>query len=117
MKKALRIYMRNGAKVKFPSSFWNKLWNPSLANYILKKARVDGIEMATYQDVRFGYLVGGKISYAGAEFQPPDLPTVLELIDDEEKLNVFYGSIKFQLSNETSYLLDIEHPKIKNLEG
>lgn len=107
MKKALRIYMKANSKVKTPLSVWKKLFNSSLANYLLNKAKSSGIEQAIFQKVRGGYFSNGDLTYDMVEVVPPDLPVVVELIDNESKLIEYYDSIKAELSDEKAYLIEL----------
>lgn len=97
--KVLRIYMPFAAKAKEDLSFWQKIFNPSLASYLLKRSKEFGIEQAIFQRVMGGYLKGKKIAFEQAEVNSPDLPQCIELIDGEEKLRSFVEKFKNQLTD------------------
>lgn len=110
--KSLRIYMETAAKVKYGLNFWTKLMNPSLANFLLKEAKKAGVLQAVCLNVRSGFLKGKTLTCFVGEYIPGDFPTVIELIDEEDRLLQFYNSIKFQLRDEVVVLQDFE--QIKN---
>ena len=62
MKKSLRIYMKNSAKIKSGFSFWKKLWNPSLSFFILSEAKKSEIDQAVLLSVKAGYLKGSTVT-------------------------------------------------------
>ncbi len=93
----LRIYMPVSAKVKGQLSLWKKIFNSSLANYLLKQAKEFGIEQTVYQRIAGGYLHGKKLVFDQVEVVSDDLPHCVELIDDENKLKSFVERFKGQL--------------------
>jgi PII-like signaling protein len=108
MKKALRIYMKANSKVKTPLSFWKKIFDSSLAGYLLKKAKSLGVDQAICFKIQSGYTSNGVLTYDMVEVTPPNLPVVVELIDSESKLIQYFDSIKAELSDEKAYLMDLK---------
>ena len=100
-KMILRIYMPVGAKIAGPRSFWQKIFGPSLAGFLIKKAKEFGVEQAIFQKVIGGYLKKGKIAFDQSEAISPDLPQCVELIDHKDLLNKFFESYKDQFSECT----------------
>ena len=99
MDSILRIYMPVSAKRKGPCTFWQRLFSDSLANYLLKQAKVFGIQQSVYQRVMAGYLKGKKLAFDVGEVVPDYLPQIVELIDREENLKSFVNKYKDQLSD------------------
>lgn len=83
-----RIYFEYGASVK-KQSFWKKLWNNSLGEFLLKKARESNIEQANIFIAKSGYLNYKDISYNISEIPALNNPACLELVDSEIKINQF----------------------------
>lgn len=108
MKKSLRIYLQNSAKVKSGQGFWMKLLNPSLALFILKEAKRAGLQQAISLNINAGYLKDRNLSVFVSETIPRDFPTVLELIDEESILLKFLSSVSDQLSDEYVILENVE---------
>ncbi|WP_213197394.1 DUF190 domain-containing protein [Cloacibacterium caeni] len=84
----VRIYFEYGASVK-DQSFWKRLWNNSLGEFLLKKARESNIEQANIFIAKSGYLNYKNISYNISELPALKNPACLELIDNENKINQF----------------------------
>ena len=85
----LRIYMTVSAKVKAKQSLWQRIFNSSLAGYLLKEAKSFGIEQVIIQRISAGYLKGKKLAFDIGEVTPQDQPQCVELIDCEDKLKSF----------------------------
>ena len=83
-----RIYFEYGASVK-DQSFWKRLWNNSLGEFLLKKARESNIEQANIFIAKSGYLNYKNISYNISEIPALTNPACLELVDNENKINLF----------------------------
>jgi hypothetical protein len=62
MKKILRIYLSIGAKVNHELGFWQRIWNPNLVSFILKKAKELGVEQAISLNVTAGFLKGKQVA-------------------------------------------------------
>ncbi len=99
MDSILRIYRPVSAKRKGPLTFWQSLFGDSLANYLLKQAKVFGIQQSVYQRVMAGYLKGKKLVFDVGKVVPDYLPQIIELIDREENLKSFLDKYKDQLSD------------------
>lgn len=83
-----RIYFEYGASVK-DQSFWKRLWNNSLNESLLKKAKESNIEQANIFIAKSGYLNYNHITYNISELPALKNPACLELIDNENKINQF----------------------------
>ena len=95
----LRFYMPIAAKVKHPQTFWQKIFGASLAGFLVKKAKEDGIKQAVFQKIDAGYLNGERLVFDQIEAVPPSLPVCVELIDEERKLRDFVEKVKNELSD------------------
>lgn len=93
----LRIYMPISARRRGRLSLWQKLFQSSLASFLLKQAKEFGIEQTIYQRILGGYLKGKKLVFDAVEAVPSDLPQCVELVDNEEKLKSFVVKFKDQL--------------------
>lgn len=102
----LRIYFKYGQKSK-KLSFWQKLWNSSLSNQLLKAAKEQKIHQANIFNANAGYLGDGNIVYNLSELPPPKNTVCLELIDEELKLQTFLKDNETELQEAISILL---HP-------
>ena len=83
-----RIYFEYGASVK-DQSFWKRLWNNSLSELLLKKAKESNIEQANIFIAKSGYLNYKTITYNISEIPALKNPACLELIDNESEINQF----------------------------
>ncbi len=94
-----RIYMPQYVKVKDPSaSWWKKVFDPSLATFILKRAKSFQIEQCIHQPVFAGYMHKERLAYNISEVTPPSLPRCIELVDTREKIESFLKEIRNYLS-------------------
>lgn len=94
----MRIYMTVSEKARPESlTFWQRVLNGSLASFLLKKAKEEGIEQAICQRVSAGYLKGKNIAFDLVETIPPDLPQCVELVDSEQNLRNFFERHKEDL--------------------
>lgn len=95
----LRIYMPIKARRKGKLTIWQKISSSSLAGYLLKEAKAFGVEQAVYHRAIGGYLKGKKLVFDLAEVVSPDLPQVVELIDQETRLRAFVDKYRDQLGD------------------
>jgi len=95
----LRIYMPISARAKGKLSIWQKLFTGTLANFLAKKAKEQGIEQVVLQRIQAGYMNSQKLAFEGSEVSPPNLPLCVEMIDTETKLKKFITDNKEQLSD------------------
>lgn len=102
--------MPNGAKIKKGISTWQKIFNPSLSSFILKKAQDSKIEQAILINVTAGYLKGRKLAYGIGEVIPKEFPAIIELIDEEKNLRDFYKDISAHLGECIAYISILEEP-------
>ncbi|TGN29531.1 hypothetical protein [Empedobacter tilapiae] len=105
----LRIYFKYGQKSK-KLSFWQKLWNSSLSDQLLKAAKAQKIHHANIFIASAGYLNGGNIVYNVSELPPPKNTACLELIDEELKLQTFLKDNEAEIQEAISILI---HPEIQ----
>lgn len=95
----MRVYMPNSARWNGSMSFWQKMFNPSLAYHLIKKAKAAGIEQAIFQRTFAGYLKGGKLVFDQSEVSPQNLPLCVELIDTSKVLEDFFNQNKEHFVN------------------
>lgn len=93
----MRIYMPASAKWNGPLTWWQKVFNPSLAYHLLKGAKELGITQAVFQRTFGGFLQKKKLVFDQSEVTPPDLPQCVELIDSNETLKSFFKKYENQL--------------------
>lgn len=108
MKKILRIYVPIGAKASHDLSFWQRIWNPNLASFILKKAKELGVEQALSLNVTAGYLKGKHLSYDLGEVPHKDFPVVLEILDTEQNIKQLLEELTDSLKQCQVFTLNIE---------
>ena len=94
----LRIYMLLSARMKNPTTVWQKIFGVSLAHYLVKKAKDAGIKQAIVQRSEAGYLQGENLVFDQVEAVPMNLPLCVELIDEESALRAFVDQNQEQLS-------------------
>lgn len=102
----VRIYFEYGASVK-DQSFWKRLWNNSLGEFLLKKAKEGNIEQANIFVASSGYLNYKTITYNISEIPALKNPACLELIDNESKINKYLKLNKDHLKQAKIILI---HP-------
>ena len=105
----LIIYFKFGKKTK-KLSFWQKLWNSSLSNQLLKAAKEQKILQANIFNASAGYLGDENIVYNLSELPPLKNTVCLELIDEELKLQTFLKDNEAELQEAVSILL---HPIVQ----
>lgn len=105
----VRIYFKYGQKSR-QLTFWEKFWNGSLGNKLLKSAKKQNIYQATIFTANAGYLGYGNIVYNVSELPSIDNTVCLELIDKEPKLQAFLEDNVLDLHEALSILL---HHQIK----
>lgn len=105
----LRVYFKYGQKSQ-KLSFWQKLWNSSLSNQLLKAAKEQKILQANIFNASAGYLGDGNIVYNLSELPPLKNTVCLELIDEELKLQTFLKDNETELQAAISILL---HPIVQ----
>lgn len=94
------------------AGFWKKLWSHSLKFEILKRAKLADIEQAIGFHVTGGYLKGDRLHLGEHEITPHKFPQCVELIDDEDKINLFLEKEK-ELLHEVKVLLFKIHEVLK----
>ena len=105
----LRIYFKYGHKSR-KLSFWQRFWDSSLSDKLLKNAKRQNIYQANIFNACAGYLGDGNIVYNLSELPPPKNTACLELIDEELKLQTFLKDNEAELQEAISILL---HPEIQ----
>lgn len=108
MKKILRIYIPNRAKVSVGLSFWQRLWNPNLSDFVLRKAKEMGIEQAVALNVTAGYLKGKKLAYDIGEVTPKDFSVILELLDTNQNIAKYLEQFEIFFNECRVFILNIE---------
>jgi PII-like signaling protein len=108
----LRIYFKQGQK-SHNLSFWQRLWNSSLSDRLLKKAKNQNIYQANIFTANAGYLGHGNIVYNVSELPSKKNTICLELLDMEDRLRAFLEKNEADLQEAVSILLHSEVQKIK----
>lgn len=101
----LRIYFESGAKVE-SHGFWKKMWNSSLREHLLKKAKEINIKQALCFEAKSGYLNYENIKHHVSEVSHLHHPICLEIIDMDEKIREFSELNKQHLNNVTVIILN-----------
>jgi H+/Cl- antiporter ClcA/PII-like signaling protein len=84
----LRLYF-SAHQMRSADSWWKRLAPQSLGEFLLREAKVAGIEQALLHRVIGGYLKDHNLAMDTGEIAPARLPQCLELVGPEESLNRF----------------------------
>lgn len=107
-----RLYFNYGQSIK-GQSFLGKLWNNSLSDFLLKKAKESNIEQANLFIAKAGYLNYENIKSNISEIPSLNNPVCIELIDNDNKIKQFLEHNKESLSDVKIILLNSNNEIIK----
>lgn len=108
----VRLYFNYGQSLK-GQSFWKSIWNNSLGDALLKKAKEINIEQANLFTAKAGYLNYGNIQNNISETPPLKTPVCLEIIDNNDKIKQFLECNKESLKEVKIILLNQNNEIIK----
>jgi len=103
----LRIFLKSGEKVK-SEKFLRKLFPKNKYSKLLDEAKKAGIMNAHIFNTHAAYESGGKVAHFSVEGDNSGLTVCLELVDQKEKLEIFYATHKAILKNKTTIFTEVE---------
>ncbi len=103
----LRIYLKSGEKVK-SEKMLHKVFPKSKYQKILDEAKKAGIMNAHIFNTNAAYERGGKIHHNQVEGDNSGLTICIELVDDKERLEVFFKTHRVMLENKTVIYKEVE---------
>lgn len=103
----LRIFLRSGETIK-GEKLLHKLFPKSKYRKIMEEAKNAGIMQAHIYHTHAAYENSGKITHHSAEGDNGGLTVCLELVDEREKLEMFFTTHKAMLKNKTVIFKEVE---------
>jgi len=103
----LRIYLKSGETVK-DDRFMRKLFPKNKYRNLLNEAKNSGIRNAHIYHTHAAYERGGTVEHHHVEFGNGGLTVCLELVDEKEKLEVFFTTHKEMLKDKTVIYKEVE---------
>lgn len=103
----LRIFLKSGETVK-SEKFLHKLFPKNKYSKILDEAKKAGIMNAHIFQTHAAYEGGSKVAHYSMEGDNRGLTVCLELVDNKEKLELFFISHKAMLKNKTAIFTEVE---------
>ena len=100
-----RIYFDYGQSVK-EQSFFKRIWNNSLRNLLLKKAKEENIKQANLFIAKSGYLNFEAIKNNFSETPSFKNPICVELIDSDEHIEAFLTVNRELLESSTIIIVN-----------
>lgn len=103
----LRIYLQSGETVQ-DKRFIRKLFPKNKFLNLLNEAKNAGIRNAHIYHTHSAYEQGGTINHYNVELNNKDLTVCMELIDEKEKLELFFSTHENLLKNKTVIYKEVE---------
>jgi PII-like signaling protein len=103
----LRIYLKTGETVKGEKTL-HKLFPRSKYKKILDEAKKSGIRNAHIFNTHAAYESGGEVHHSNIESDNSGLTVCIELVDEKEKLELFFKTHKAMLRNKTVIYKEVE---------
>jgi PII-like signaling protein len=100
-----RLYFNYGQSIK-GQTFWKRLWNNSLSDFLLKKAKESNIDQATLFTAKAGYLNYEDIKNNISEIPPLKNPVCIELVDNDNKIKQFLELNKENLKEVKTIIIN-----------
>lgn len=110
--KIARLYFNYGQSIK-RQSFWKNIWNNSLSDFLIKKAKESNIEQANLFIAKAGYLNYEIIKNNISEMPALKNPVCLELIDNDYKIKQFLENNKENLTEVKTIIINPNSEKLK----
>lgn len=92
----VRIYFENDQKIK-NQSLWKRLYSSNFSSELIKRAKVFGLKQVLHLIVSKGYFNNQEIHWGQSEIRHFKHPHLVEIIDDEAKINQFLEEQKVLL--------------------
>lgn len=103
----LRIFLKSGETVK-GDKLIHKFFPKNKYSKIMDEAKKSGIMNAHIYHTHAAYESGGKIAHYNSESDNGGLTVCLELVDEREKLELFFTTHKAMLKNKTVIFKEVE---------
>lgn len=103
----LRIYLKSSETVKGDKMI-HKLFPKNKYRKILDEAKKAGLMNAHIYHTHSAYERGGKIMHQSSEGDNSGLTVCLELVDEKDKLELFFKTHKAMLRNKTVIYKEVE---------
>ena len=107
-----RLYFNYGQSIK-GQSFWKNIWNNSLSDFLIKKAKESNIEQTNLFIAKAGYLNYQSIKNNISEMPALNNPVCIELIDNDTKINQFLEINKVNLKEVKIIIINENNTSIK----
>lgn len=104
----LRIYLRAGDRVK-SKDFISRFFPKTVYWKLMKDARQEGIMNAHIFHTHTSYKSGGTIQHKTVEGDQSGLTVCLELVDEKQKLEVFFKKHSTVLKGKTVIFKEVEY--------
>ncbi len=103
----LRIYFESGQKIK-DRSFWKKLYSSDFSSELIKRAKAADLKQVLHLNVSKGYFNNQKINWGISEIRHVKHPHIIEIVDEETKINQFLEAQKIFLADTQIILIKSE---------
>ena len=103
----MRIYLKAGETVKSGKAL-HRLFPKSKYKKILDEAKKSGIRNAHIFNTHAAYESGGEVHHTSIEADNSGLTVCIEMVDEKEKLELFFKTHKAMLRNKTVIYKEVE---------